>query len=1012
MAEKMPEGAIVIQSATGHSLPYPALLYGRGAWAAVDVLFFLNYIPMTFIGEQDGNAFRSKISALYDFDEDRSAPIPSRLSSVNLTEIEVPTIKKGGIPRVASAASLSISPDIKELKEKEEKYQKEIGPEYGFDLQKIKNHYIHRRSMRHEKDVLKYGELIPLVMKHEHGWHKQVLTFARYMPDEIAIVAINLNEHPVKGYLDLSALAPFIEKEQALIYSIGEWFNPDSDDYYFKEELLKGQHIININPYRSEIKGIYQSDVSSDAALERSIERLKEKIVSGLNIDGTYLVMKLLKLLEENNAESVYKDVANLLGNINENFLSRYVVSTLAFLSKISSLDDIKAGRLFGYCDFLALAQGRLNGPKTFASSLLSENQLGPIVFTCPELGRFSTAGGLGVMVDELSQGLASLGEEVWVISPYYERNKKGQTGYLTGDPANVTWITNLDIAFGGEKYTIGVHQGCENGVNLIFLHNAYLFPSVYEDGKQAWVMRQLVAWGKGCLEALCFFKKFPSLLITNDWFTGLVAAYAKIGSFGNVFEGTTFLHIVHNLDPTYEGRLFPGPGENGWMNVHGLPRHFLIDPHWAKEIVNPSRCALMMSDQWATVSPSYRNELLASSPLKELLKQKFQPFAYPNGIPVKNRLKKLEGKGTHTDAKKILQQKYFNYGDLDNTVCLFGFVGRITSQKGVHLILDAAAQLIPQCNYKVQFLVGGPANKNEPYSAQCSLKMKELRAKYPNNFFADPDNFFFEGPLVNLGSDFGLMPSMFEPGGIVQHEFFVAGTPVIAFKTGGLKDTVFEFNVASKTGSGFIFENYNLGDFIYAIQRALNSYYNNELYSALRIKAFEAVVDGERVSRAWNKEFYRLKQKIYFEINVRREVSNQLKNVNWSNNDYNPAIPENQVKKRSLKRSPSGILLEQAASMKRPQPESEDAKRHILFRYQTPLKVKTVQLTGSFDRWQIRHPMLYDHAKGFWHITLQVPKGSYFYKFVVDGNVWVHSYDHPTVKDDQGNINNLLEVS
>ena len=44
------------------------------------------------------------------------------------------------------------------------------------------------------------------------------------------------------------------------------------------------------------------------------------------------------------------------------------------------------------------------------------------------------------------------------------------------------------------------------------------------------------------------------------------------------------------------------------------------------------------------------------------------------------------------------------------------------------------------------------------------------------------------------MGSDFGLVPSLFEPSGIVQQEYFVAGTPVVAFKTGGLKDTVFEF--------------------------------------------------------------------------------------------------------------------------------------------------------------------------------------------------------------------------
>lgn len=97
-------------------------------------------------------------------------------------------------------------------------------------------------------------------------------------------------------------------------------------------------------------------------------------------------------------------------------------------------------------------------------------------------------------------------------------------------------------------------------------------------------------------------------------------------------------------------------------------------------------------------------------------------------------------------------------------------------------MILDVAEQLIPETNQQIQFLVGGPFNPSDKYSVACAVRMRELRQQYPNCFFADPDNFFYDGPLTNLGADFGLMPSMFEPGGIVQHEFFVASTPVIAF--------------------------------------------------------------------------------------------------------------------------------------------------------------------------------------------------------------------------------------
>lgn len=64
--------------------------------------------------------------------------------------------------------------------------------------------------------------------------------------------------------------------------------------------------------------------------------------------------------------------------------------------------------------------------PVRAAKSIFDCNKLGEIVFTSPELGRWSTVGGLGVMVDELAIGLVKLGQTVTVISPYYERNRKG----------------------------------------------------------------------------------------------------------------------------------------------------------------------------------------------------------------------------------------------------------------------------------------------------------------------------------------------------------------------------------------------------------------------------------------------------------------------------------------------------------------------------------------------------------------------------------------------------------
>jgi len=53
----LPEGTILLQSSTSHQLPYPAHLYGRGTWAAIDILYFMPDVPITFMGEIDGEVY-------------------------------------------------------------------------------------------------------------------------------------------------------------------------------------------------------------------------------------------------------------------------------------------------------------------------------------------------------------------------------------------------------------------------------------------------------------------------------------------------------------------------------------------------------------------------------------------------------------------------------------------------------------------------------------------------------------------------------------------------------------------------------------------------------------------------------------------------------------------------------------------------------------------------------------------------------------------------------------------
>ena len=113
----------------------------------------------------------------------------------------------------------------------------------------------------------------------------------------------------------------------------------------------------------------------------------------------------------------------------------------------------------------------------------------------------------------------------------------------------------------------------------------------------------------------------------------------------------------MHNLDPLYEGRLYPTPADGTLEHIHELPNEMLIDPYWTTRVINPSRCALLACNNWGTVSQSYKIELLRDSPLSPVLRKHPNPFAFPNGIRREVRLNLIIEKtnNDHLKAKEAL---------------------------------------------------------------------------------------------------------------------------------------------------------------------------------------------------------------------------------------------------------------------------------------------------------------------------------------------------------------------
>ena len=359
-----------------------------------------------------------------------------------------------------------------------------------------------------------------------------------------------------------------------------------------------------------------------------------------------------------------------------------------------------------------------------------------------------------------------------------------------------------------------------------------------------------------------------PSIIITNDWPCGLVATYCRMFYADSSLASSSFFHIIHNLDDSYEGRIYPADGDT-LESIHHIPLYLLQDPYWRANILNPSRCVLLSTDNWGTVSNTYQHDIENGSALASLLRRYPQPFSSPNGVFVFEKRIKYASLPTHTHntAKLYVQRKYFGMENL--SIPLLVFVGRITEQKGVHLICEIAEELIVSRNRNIQIILGGIANENDPYGRYCMNKIQHLRTYYGDCFWANPYEFFTDGFVCNLAADFGLMPSLFEPCGIVQDEFFVAGTPVIVFSTGGLKETVHDWASGAADVNGFLFLQHSYRDFMNTIQRALAVFANKNDYERLRESTAQTPIEVSLQARDYLSELYRMRRSLLPSVEI-----------------------------------------------------------------------------------------------------------------------------------------------
>lgn len=490
------------------------------------------------------------------------------------------------------------------------------------------------------------------------------------------------------------------------------------------------------------------------------------------------------------------------------------------------------------------------------------------ILFVAPEAAPFIKAGGLGEVAYALPRALENLGYDVRVMVPLYAGVNKEKfrlvmekqglevpTG-ATGDSPNEPSYLICNV----KKYISNEENNPHAPVTTYFLENQ----EYYEKRSNVYgYSDDVIRWNLLCRGVLEFLRLsndwIPDVIVSNDWQTGFLPNYLrtiykdnpKLSKIATVF-------VIHNLyyqgmfDHRYVAELDYDDGQSP------IPSFF--DPRIYK--INGMRRGIMYSDKINTVSPTYSREIMTKDYgelLENLLQEKRAHVSgVLNGID-------YESLNPETDVNLVANYNYntveereknklelqarFNLPQ-ENGIPLFCIVSRFVEQKGFDLFPEILESVISELGIQLVILGSGDA-KYMGY-------FKELTEKLPKQVSA---HLSFDTTLPRLiygGADIILIPSKFEPCGLTQIEAMRYGTIPIVRRTGGLADSVTDFNPATGRGTGFTFDHFDSLSLALTIARALENYKNKTLWLKIQKRAmaqdFSWSKSAEEYSKIFNK--------------------------------------------------------------------------------------------------------------------------------------------------------------
>ena len=440
------------------------------------------------------------------------------------------------------------------------------------------------------------------------------------------------------------------------------------------------------------------------------------------------------------------------------------------------------------------------------------------VLFVSSEVAPFAKVGGLGDVAAALPRQLHADGHDVRLFLPMYAR-VRGQGRPIT------TVVERATIELGGTHVVFSVRSspmpGTGQPVYLVDCPPLYGRPSVYSPDADEYLRFVVLTWAalKTC-QVLGFR---PDIAHVNDWQTALLPLILRsVLAWDRLFEATRTVLTIHNIG--HQGTF--DAGKLASTGLAAAAQHFHQE-QLRQGFINPLLTGILFANAITTVSPTYAREIQTPEHgvgLDPFLRERRRVlFGILNGIDeaewspevdpnLARRYSAADLGGKEVCKRALLEEAGLPYVA---EVPLVGVVSRLAWQKGFDLCVPVLPALLARRAFQLVVLGTG-----EP---KYEAFFERLARRFPRQVAYRGA---FSEPLahrIEAGADMFLMPSRYEPCGLNQLYSLRYGTPPIVHRTGGLADTVLQFDERQGVGNGVVFNHFDEHGLAWAIGRALD---------------------------------------------------------------------------------------------------------------------------------------------------------------------------------------------